>query len=129
MTPLVSILTPSFNKPEYVAEAINSVLKQTFTDFEYWLIDNSTDTVTRPLLRRLTQKDPRLKYLEHDFSPRTGATLYPRLYLQPIFIQRHHQILFSTFPMMICLYPQCLARPLLILWKLAPSIPKYVTFL
>ncbi len=41
---LLSIIIPVFNKEEYIDECINSILNQTFTDFELLLIDDgSTD--------------------------------------------------------------------------------------
>jgi glycosyltransferase involved in cell wall biosynthesis len=43
-TPLVTVLMPAYNAEKYIAEAISSVLKQSFTDFELLIInDGSTD--------------------------------------------------------------------------------------
>ena len=43
-SPLVTVLMPVFNAGVYLEEAINSILKQTFTDFEFLIInDGSTD--------------------------------------------------------------------------------------
>lgn len=44
MKPLVTVLLPVYNGAEYVKEAIDSILNQTFTDFELLIIDDgSTD--------------------------------------------------------------------------------------
>jgi len=48
--PLVTVFTLSYNKSDYVGDAIESVLNQTFQDFEYVLIDNSTDEQTRAII-------------------------------------------------------------------------------
>jgi glycosyltransferase involved in cell wall biosynthesis len=39
-SPLVSVLMTSYNREKYIAEAINSVLSQTFTDFELIIVDD-----------------------------------------------------------------------------------------
>jgi len=42
--PLVSILMPAYNAEKYIAMAIEGILNQTFTDFEFVIInDGSTD--------------------------------------------------------------------------------------
>src|SRR5262249_4091268 len=46
-TPLVSVVTPFYNADEWLEECIESVLAQTFTHYEYVLLDNcSTDGST-----------------------------------------------------------------------------------
>lgn len=43
----VSIFMPSFNKPGYVVQGIKSVLEQTSSEWELWVLDNSMDSETR----------------------------------------------------------------------------------
>lgn len=44
LSPLVSIVVSCYNGEEFISECIDSVLKQTFTDFELIIInDGSTD--------------------------------------------------------------------------------------
>lgn len=74
--PKFSFFTPSFNKKEYVGNAIKSVLSQTFTDFEYWIIENSTDSETRAHVKSLCT-DPRIIYIEKDFTPEERKADYP----------------------------------------------------
>ena len=41
--PLVSVIVTTFNRKELLRETINSILKQTFTDFELIVVDNYSD--------------------------------------------------------------------------------------
>ena len=74
--PLASVFTPSFNKGQYVADAIRSVLAQDCADFEYWILENSTDRVTREVIAPLLG-DPRIIYEEIDLDPDERAACYP----------------------------------------------------
>ena len=40
--PLVTVFTPVFNLEKYIEETINSILSQTFTDYEIILVDNTS---------------------------------------------------------------------------------------
>ena len=64
----VSIFTPSFNKKRWVLEGIKSIIDQSFKDFDYLLVDNSTDLATRLSVKEMCATDKRLAYLERDFT-------------------------------------------------------------
>ena len=59
MPPLVSVLMTSYNREQYIAEAIESVLAQTFTDFELIIVDDCSKDRTVEIARRYTS-DPRV---------------------------------------------------------------------
>jgi len=67
--PRVSVVIPTYNRAHLVAEAIESVLTQSFTDFELIVVDDGSTDQTEEVLRAIT--DPRLKYLE---QPNQGAS-------------------------------------------------------
>ena len=63
-TPAVSVVLPLYNAAAFLREAIDSVLAQTFTDFELIIInDGSTDSSER-IVR--SYADPRIRFLHHD---------------------------------------------------------------
>lgn len=59
--PTVSIVVPTFNRAELLAETIASVLRQTFADFELLVIDDESTDDTRHAVQRIA--DPRVTYL------------------------------------------------------------------
>lgn len=64
MPPTVSVILNCYNHELYVAEAIESVLGQTFKDFELILIDNGSTDGSRAVLERYD--DPRIRRFFHD---------------------------------------------------------------
>ena len=58
--PIVSVLMTAYNREKYIAEAIESVLTQTFTDFELIIVDDGSKDTTVEIARRYTE-DPRVR--------------------------------------------------------------------
>ena len=48
--PKISVFLPSYNKGEYVLDAMRSVFAQTRTDWELWILENSNDGETHKLV-------------------------------------------------------------------------------
>ncbi len=61
--PLVSVVMPARNASPYVGEAIESTLRQTFTDFELIVADDASDDDTCRLVRSFA--DPRIRLIRH----------------------------------------------------------------
>lgn len=62
--PIVSIITPTFNHENFIAECIESVLRQTYKDWEMIIIDDGSTDGTQDIIRRY--KDPRIIVIEKD---------------------------------------------------------------
>lgn len=60
MDPVVSVVLPVYNCPRYVGQAIESVLAQTYTEFELIVIDDGSKDETPDVLRRYTDSRIRL---------------------------------------------------------------------
>ena len=63
-TPLVSILIPTYNRPEYFRETLESALSQTYPNIEVIVCDNSADDRTEELMRAY-QSDMRVRYVRN----------------------------------------------------------------
>ncbi|HLV62675.1 glycosyltransferase family A protein [Galbibacter sp.] len=66
LKPLVSIVMPSHNREKFIGEAIDSMLCQTFSDFELIIVDDGSDDNT--LLEIKKFKDLRIKVLQHEVN-------------------------------------------------------------
>lgn len=60
---MISIAIPTYNRPKKLLEAVQSVLRQSYQDYEILIHDNSENSHTGEAL--LTIKDDRIKYLRH----------------------------------------------------------------
>lgn len=73
----VSAFLPSFNKPEYVTDAIGSVLSQTHENLELWILENSNDGITRDVIKESPLfADKRVRYVEVDFTDEQRESAY-----------------------------------------------------
>jgi glycosyltransferase involved in cell wall biosynthesis len=61
-SPAITVLMPAYNAGKYIAEAINSVLAQTFTDFELLIIDDGSTDNTVATVRKFN--DHRIMLIE-----------------------------------------------------------------
>jgi GT2 family glycosyltransferase len=64
VTPIVTILTTVYNGEEFIVECVNSILSQTFENFEYIILNNGSTDGTADILNKLT--DPRLQIIHQE---------------------------------------------------------------
>jgi glycosyltransferase involved in cell wall biosynthesis len=60
--PLVSIGLPVYNGARYLAEALQSILGQTFEDMELIISDNASTDATQDICEAFATRDPRVRY-------------------------------------------------------------------
>lgn len=73
MKPKISILTPSFNHGRYVGFFIESVLSQSFTDFELVIVDDYSSDNNINEIEKF--KDSRIKLIKHPYNQGINAAL------------------------------------------------------
>jgi glycosyltransferase involved in cell wall biosynthesis len=64
--PRVSIGLPVYNGDQFLAEAIDSLLAQTYRDFELIISDNASTDRTEAICRERAARDPRIRYYRSD---------------------------------------------------------------
>ncbi|WP_035258459.1 glycosyltransferase family 2 protein [Desulfatirhabdium butyrativorans] len=63
----VSVVIPAYNAEKYIAESIESILGQTFTDFELIVIDDCSTDGTGEIVQRYAMLDKRIRpYRNHE---------------------------------------------------------------
>src|SRR5450631_1899475 len=82
-TPLVSVLMTSYNHDEYIAEAIESVLNSTYTNFELIIVDDISKDNSVEIARSYELKDKRIRVFVNeknlgDYPNRNKAASYAK---------------------------------------------------
>ncbi len=62
--PKVSVIIPSYNGEQFIAEAVSSILGQTWRDLELIVVDDGSTDGTRAILRELAAGDGRMRVIE-----------------------------------------------------------------
>jgi glycosyltransferase involved in cell wall biosynthesis len=66
VTPRVSVGLPVYNGERFLPQAVESLLNQTFRDFELIISDNGSTDATRELCETYAAADPRVRYIRHE---------------------------------------------------------------
>ncbi len=73
--PLLSVIIPTHNGGRYIAQAIDSVCRQTFLDWELILVDDGSSDDTLHILEPYPQQDSRIRLLHREHS--SGSVCAP----------------------------------------------------
>jgi glycosyltransferase involved in cell wall biosynthesis len=74
ISPEISVIMPAYNAEKYIAASIESVLNQTFKDFELLILDDASSDKTKEIVLSYAQNDNRIVYVEKQ-SNHGPATL------------------------------------------------------
>ena len=64
--PRLTIGLPVYNGENFLSEALDTLLAQTYTDFELIISDNASTDGTEEICRRYARSDPRIRYLRQE---------------------------------------------------------------
>lgn len=73
VAPRVTVITPAYNVARYVGEAVDSVRRQTFTDFEYLVVDDGSADDTAQVVMSRQQGDHRMRLIQIPHSGLSAA--------------------------------------------------------
>ena len=73
--PLVSVMMTSYNHEGFIREAIESVLSQSFTDFELIIVDDASKDESRKIISELNEQDERIKSVFHESNNGIARTI------------------------------------------------------
>ena len=68
MEPKVSVIIPAYNSEEFISQALDSVLRQTHSNWECIVVDDGSTDNTAAVVKQYCQKDERFRYLYQNNS-------------------------------------------------------------
>lgn len=73
--PLVSVIMPAYNCQDYIAEALESVIDQTYTNLEIIVVDDCSSDGTWNIIQQYAAKDSRIKPRRNNENLKIVGTL------------------------------------------------------
>ncbi len=73
LNPKISVLMPAYNAEKFIDKAIKSILSQTFTDFEFIIINDGSTDNTEEIILSFT--DSRIRYVKNETNIKLIQTL------------------------------------------------------
>jgi glycosyltransferase involved in cell wall biosynthesis len=103
--PLVSVLTPVYNGEKHLVECIESVLAQTYQNWEYWIINNCSTDRTLEISQTYARKDTRIRI--HNNTEFVGCDANGNIAFRRISSESKYCKVVHADDW---LYPECIAR-------------------
>lgn len=73
--PIISVVMPVYNAEKYIVEAVDSILNQTYSDFEFIIIDDCSTDASYEILQSYAAKDNRIRLFKNDVNKKLPKTL------------------------------------------------------
>ena len=73
--PFVSVLMPAYNAEKYIELAIESILNQTYENFEFIIVDDCSTDSTHKIIKKYSIKDKRIKLLRNKINSGVAKSL------------------------------------------------------
>ncbi len=64
--PKISIITPCYNSERFLESTFQAVIGQTFTDWEWIIVDDCSDDDTHAIIQKWSSRDPRIKVFKNE---------------------------------------------------------------
>ena len=77
-SPIVSVVMAVYNGERFLAEAVESILNQTFTDFEFIIINDGSTDSTPQILSGYAARDDRIILIHNQITFLTWLLLFSR---------------------------------------------------
>ena len=115
-TPFFSIVIPAYNRASLLPSTLESIWKQSFSDFEVLLVNDGSTDKTGELLVSIQNEEPRLKIISQENTERGAARnngwknasgKYVVFFdsddlMHPTYLQEMHKIIEATHPELVC---------------------------
>lgn len=73
LTPAFSIILPTYNRAHHIEKAIQSIVNQSYSDWELIIIDDGSTDNTKEVVEKYTSKDQRIRYIFQKNAERCVA--------------------------------------------------------
>lgn len=71
--PKVSVIIPVYNRAHLLPRAVNSVLNQTYQDFEIIVVDDGSTDNVKEVIEKMQKKNEKIRYIRHEKNKGGGA--------------------------------------------------------
>ena len=69
----ISVIIPTYNRSGKLRGSVESVLRQTYTDFELLIVDDGSQDDTREVVKAMAIEDDRIRYIRQEINQGASA--------------------------------------------------------